>query len=727
MVRLFISLFLFFCSFPAFAASTYYVRDDGGDGTRCTGLVNAPDPGSGTAQPCAYNHPRYSLGWACGGGGGSCSHSGTLSASDTLSINGDSQLSPGTQAQYKIGYDTGGATPGCSTSFPYDCTLGNVPAGTDSSHQTKIIGIGTNKPQFWGNERVSQVLSATHGNTDIEYLEITDHSSCGGGFNVNGCQRGSYPYGPYGDTGLYLGGTGNSVSNVYVHGMAYYGIDVNSDIGTITFTNMLSIGNGQGGWNSDPTVAFSGTITMLSPIVEWSGCEEAYPLTNAGIDNPSNYSNCSGQQSNVIADGIAFGNTGNGNAGNWTIKGPGSISFNTQDGLDTLHGAGNGTIQIDKMRFEGNGGNGIKANAANFNLTNSEILGDCGWWIGAAQSISGGMSASGDVCRADGTPVVFNVTSGSAANILNNTFICNGLSCMEPGDAGNTNTCDGTTSIKLNNNIIQAGYWVTQDSTINPGGNDKLSAMYYDLGISYATSFNVTGVTVWPTVGAVYTNNGNSYTQFFGPSSGSSGTIFFKGNGIPLNNSTLTKTSGTGDATISYTGTPQGQGGNGVGACGPVGNGTGGALVWTEDYNIVNGAYNSNAGCLGAHDKCGTSPGFINPIPLGTFQGGTNTFYQGQSGVTYMPISSGSAAKGAGNTGYTYWNTINDYYNNLRPTISIGALEYNSSAVNGFTPCFFNSDCSSNTCTSNICVASGGGSGTGDTFTNVTIRNITFK
>ncbi|MBM3190812.1 MAG: hypothetical protein FJZ90_19090, partial [Chloroflexi bacterium] len=39
------------------AAVTYYVRPDGGSPTQCTGRVDAPYPGSGTNQPCAWDHP----------------------------------------------------------------------------------------------------------------------------------------------------------------------------------------------------------------------------------------------------------------------------------------------------------------------------------------------------------------------------------------------------------------------------------------------------------------------------------------------------------------------------------------------------------------------------------------------------------------------------------------------------------------------------------------------
>ena len=43
------------------AATTYYVRTDGGDASQCTGRADAAYPGSGTGQACAWKHPFYAL------------------------------------------------------------------------------------------------------------------------------------------------------------------------------------------------------------------------------------------------------------------------------------------------------------------------------------------------------------------------------------------------------------------------------------------------------------------------------------------------------------------------------------------------------------------------------------------------------------------------------------------------------------------------------------------
>ena len=42
-------------------SNIYFVRPDGGSPEQCTGLVDAPYPGSGTGQDCAWDHPFRAL------------------------------------------------------------------------------------------------------------------------------------------------------------------------------------------------------------------------------------------------------------------------------------------------------------------------------------------------------------------------------------------------------------------------------------------------------------------------------------------------------------------------------------------------------------------------------------------------------------------------------------------------------------------------------------------
>lgn len=630
-----IILFLFLSS-PAWA-TVYYTRDGGGTAAQCDGKTNHVLAGA-SGTNCAFSHPRYALGFNCGSNGSSCGTAGVLVAGDTLNINGDSDISPGTQAQYMIGYDSdgsGAATPGCNSAFPYDCTLGNIPAGTDASHNTSIIGAGTHKPQLWGNQRPWYVLYADNNHITIQWLEVTDHSNCTKDATANACNySGSYPFGAWAEDGIFWGGDDVNMTDVYVHGLGRYGMNTDN-FTNVTFTRVYVIGNGQAGISTGTGATGSGTFIQNQPIIDWNGCQEAYPIST--LENPANYSNCFGQASGGYGDGLAFGNTGSGNTGNWTIIGPGSISFNTQDGLDTLHGTGNGNMNVDKMRFEGNAGNQIKMNGLNNSLTNSIIIGDCGWWFGATQSASGAMLA-GDTCRALGDAVLFNVTNNGVTNIFNNTVLSNGNITLESKDI-NSIGCNGSTVIHEKNNIILGGYSWIDDTTFGGGGNSQTTYIY---------------------------NAGND--------------------------------------------------GNGAGTCG--------TLTWDEDYNVVSGTKSSNAGCVGSNDKCGTAPGFsAGTFPMGTSGGAANTYYQGQSGITLVPISSGSGAKGTGVGGLTYWNSSSDYYSVAKASPpSMGAIEFGSSAANSYL-CFFNSDCSSGLCTNNVCT-----SGVGDILGgNITIKGVTFK
>lgn len=622
-------LFLFISS-PAWA-STWFVRDGGGvkgtSSTTCNGQKNAVFTGS-NGPNCAFNHPRWLTGWDV-----DSPQAGVLAANDTAFIDGDSDVNPGQQAKYLIGYDDSGAntTPSCKTAFPYDCILANIPSGVS------IIGTGTHKPQLWGNERAYQVLTATSTNITLQSLEITDHAACEyNSPNAQACNYNtSYPYGAWALDGVLIGGTGLTMTDVYIHGLGRYGInvpDATTSMGSATFTRLYSIGNGYGGVTTGVNNTFTGTLTFNQPIIEWNGCREAYPPA-AGIDNPSNYTDCFGQNSGGYGDALAFGNSipGGGQLpGNWTVIGPGSISFNTQDGLDLRHGsAGNGIVHIDKMRFEGNAGQAIKVQGITDAITNNVIIGDCGWWFGAAQSYSG--FVNGDICRPASSSTVFvSVRSGTSFTFNNNTMLSNANVMFESNDDANAG-CDGSQSLIIKNNIFLGGYNWQDDSTWNGTG-------------------------------------GNSQVTFF----------FNDGNDS-------------------------------------AGGGTCGSLVPTEDYNIIKDFKNSNNGCNGAHDQCGTNPIFSGgTFPMGTSGGGANTYYQGTSGITLIPLGGSSPAITAGVNGLSYWNNSNDYYNVTRTSPpSLGGLELNSCATTSFG-CFFNSDCCSNSCVSNVCAISGGGGGSGD-------------
>ncbi|MDP2654436.1 MAG: hypothetical protein Q8Q08_10455, partial [Candidatus Omnitrophota bacterium] len=80
--------FIFFAD-SAWSA-TYYVRPDGGTATQCTGLADAPYPGTGTGKACAFSHPF----WAHA----PSKHPTKLKGGDTLIIDGSNK------AQYMMGY-----------------------------------------------------------------------------------------------------------------------------------------------------------------------------------------------------------------------------------------------------------------------------------------------------------------------------------------------------------------------------------------------------------------------------------------------------------------------------------------------------------------------------------------------------------------------------------------------------------------------------------------------
>src|SRR4249919_2451531 len=104
------------------AATTYYVRADGGDASQCTGRADAAYPGSGTGKACAWKNPNIAL---------PASGTRRIAGGDTLLIGGGT---------YQIGTN-----------------MQSVPSGPTASARTRIVGKAGAK--LVGTNGISSVLS----------------------------------------------------------------------------------------------------------------------------------------------------------------------------------------------------------------------------------------------------------------------------------------------------------------------------------------------------------------------------------------------------------------------------------------------------------------------------------------------------------------------------------------------------------------------------------------
>jgi hypothetical protein len=338
--------------------STYYVRPDGGSAAQCTGLVDAAYPGSGTSQPCAWDHPFRAL---------PPDDAPRIAGGDTLII---------APAAYMMGYGAPGAD-NCSAEGAFGCTMPPIPSGADAAHPTRIVGGGWNTgcahpPQLWGTQRAYQIVNLTDAsNVEVACLEITDHSGCvedhTGGL---ACVHDTYPFGEWAELGLYAEDSANvRLSQLNIHGLASGGIKAGR-LTDWTVEDVRIAGNGLVGWDGDidGSDSNSGTLTFRRWTVEWNGCGETYPGQQP--------TGCWAQTAGGYGDGVGTGATG----GNWIIE-DSRFLHNTSDGLDLLYHQLGGSISLNRVRAEGNAGSQIKVTGS-MAITNSVLVGNCAFFEG---------------------------------------------------------------------------------------------------------------------------------------------------------------------------------------------------------------------------------------------------------------------------------------------------------------------------------------------------------
>ena len=402
--------------------TTWYVRVDGGTPEQCTGLADAPYPGTGSNQPCAWDHPFRAL--PPGG-------TPRIAGGDTLLIG------PGS---YRMGFGAP-ETETCSSDYPWDCRLPPIPSGPNPANPTRILGAGwasgcTNKPELWGAERAFSILDLTGSeNVEIGCLELTDHSGCVE-FHSGGlpCPRDAYPFGDWASRGIYAEDARNvHLHDLDIHGLANEGIQAGR-LADWTVEDVRLAGNGWAGWDGDipDGDVNDGALVFRRFTVEWNGCGESYP---AGAPT-----GCWAQSAGGYGDGLGTGETG----GEWVFE-DSAFLHNTSDGLDLLYVTRPGaSIAIRNTRAEGNAGNQLKT-AGPAVIENCIAVGNCGFFEGRP------FTYFVDPCRALGNTLSLALGRGDRASVVNSTITGEG-DCLVLADA--RAGCDGTEQIILRNNIF---------------------------------------------------------------------------------------------------------------------------------------------------------------------------------------------------------------------------------------------------------------------------------
>jgi hypothetical protein len=421
-----IALVITGCAALSVSATTYHIRPDGGTRSQCTGLVDAPYPGSGTDQPCAWDHPFRAL--PPGG-------PAVIAGGDTLIIGSGS---------YMIGFGApGSATETCASDWAWDCSPAAIPSGPDAAHPTRILGEGwssgcTDPPELWGTQRVGTILDLTDSShVQIECFEITDHSQCVE-FHSGGlaCERDSYPFGEWAARGIYAEDSSDVVlRNLDIHGLAEIGIQAGR-LSDWTVEDVRIAGNGWVGWEGDldGDDSNSGTLRFTRWTVEWNGCAETYPGGQP--------TGCWAQSAGGYGDGVGTGAT----QGHWIIE-DSAFLHNTSDGLDLLYARQGSQIEIRRTIAEGNAGNQIKTNGPAL-IESSIVVGSCGFFTGQP------FTYNVDECRAAGNALSFYLRQGDLVQLIGSTVTSQG-DCLIVVECDNENSsCDGSESLLLRNNIL---------------------------------------------------------------------------------------------------------------------------------------------------------------------------------------------------------------------------------------------------------------------------------
>ncbi|MGA7615604.1 MAG: choice-of-anchor Q domain-containing protein [Thermoanaerobaculia bacterium] len=439
-IRLLFALSIFVAT--AASAATYYVRTDGGSAEQCTGLADAPYPGAGTAQACAWDHPFRAL-----------PPEGTIriAGGDTLIISDGS---------YMIGIGAP-ETGNCEPEGAFACLMPPIPSGPDETHPTRIVGRRESsgcvrKPELWGTERVDTVLNLDgSSNVEIACLEVTDHSGCVESHSGPiTCERDAPPFGPWAVRRIYAADSSNvTLKDLDIHGLAGTGVHAGR-LKDWTVENVRIAANGWSGWDGDidGDDSNSGTLRFTRWTVEWNGCGETWPGRQPV--------ECWAQTAGGYGDGVGTGAT----QGHWIIE-ESAFLHNTSDGLDLLYARPGSSIEIRRTIAEGNAGNQIKTSGPAI-LENVIAVGNCGFFEGQP------FTFNVDPCRAVGNTLSLDLWKGDRVSVVNSTVTSEG-DCVVLAGCSELSQCNGSEGVVLRNDIL-----IGEQEFLDP--TDRSCVMYQE-------------------------------------------------------------------------------------------------------------------------------------------------------------------------------------------------------------------------------------------------------
>ena len=495
------------------AATTWYVRADGGnrfsknvpDG-QCDGLADAPYPGHGNNQHCAFNDIR--LLWQDGSYAYAPQYENKFPGNGWVGQGGDTYLVKGSiaagTAPYRVGWESAegnGCAPAMHARYGDACYRGwrgdgaagppTPPAGTAAQH-TRILGENwqnchaqsarTPVVAGWG---ASTAFNLATSYVDVQCFDISDRSDC-----KDSCSGKDVA-----TEGIALANTADHLllQDIRVHGMRTFGLFGPSGDGDV-FRYISLIGNGGGGWNADPgdgKNTGTGTLLVQHYEIKWNGCAEEYP-----IRDPLPYQDCTDQNSGGYGDG--FGTATVASKPGWKAHfDQGEVAYNTQDGLDALHLIGEGSsLTVTRTLAYGNMGQQIKVGGAAGKAVNNLIVGNCRALSTAMPGTPHGFNAKlSDYCRASDVAVLLTVGRGALTRFENNTVYASGTIGVDVECDTSTGACDATSQLSFQNNLILG--FANGPRNGNKDGDDRNPTALY----------NNSGVHPFTNRGSIFRNN----------------------------------------------------------------------------------------------------------------------------------------------------------------------------------------------------------------------------